>query len=409
MNYNNKRLFSNTLYLYLLTFSRMLLPFFTLPYITRVFSTELYGVLVYIKSIVTYIILFVDFGFLLSATRRIALASNDKRQLGEIIGDTIAEKIVLSLCALLVFSILIYVHPILKSYKLLNILYFFATVTNIFGCDFLFRGLEKMRIIAALTLTIKLVIILLTFTFIVSDKNYLLIPIFEIIGNMLIAIYSLSYIKSMNIIVTITSMQKWISDIRESSVFFLSNLATTSLGALTTIICGCYLNITDVAYWGICMQLLALAKSLYAPIGNSLFPYMVKEKNIKLIRILSFIMVCPIMICSFIVFHHSKLIISILFGHKYCEAGNVLRILLPAFAMSFFSMLYGWPVLGALGKIKETTITTIIASVIQITTIFILILTKYINLYSMAISCCLAETSLFIARYCVYKFEIKLK
>ena len=73
MNTEKKVLFKNTFSLYIMNFAKLIFPLFTLPYLTRVLSTESYGVVTYVKAFVTYIQLVLDFGFLLSATKEIVL------------------------------------------------------------------------------------------------------------------------------------------------------------------------------------------------------------------------------------------------------------------------------------------------------------------------------------------------
>ena len=63
-----KRLFTNTVFLYLLTFSNYLMSFITVPYQTRVLGPDIYGVLGLTASLMIYFQLVIDFGFLLSAT-----------------------------------------------------------------------------------------------------------------------------------------------------------------------------------------------------------------------------------------------------------------------------------------------------------------------------------------------------
>ena len=43
-----------------------------------------------------------------------------------------------------------------------------------------------------------------------------------------------------------------------------------------------------------------------------------------------------------------------------------MRCLVPVLFFSFPAMLFGWPVLGAIGKVKENTKTTISAALVQI-------------------------------------------
>lgn len=69
--------------------AKMLFPLLTLPYLTRVLSTDCYGSVVYVKSVTTYLQLLVDFGFVLSATKSIVQAREDRARQERIMGDVL--------------------------------------------------------------------------------------------------------------------------------------------------------------------------------------------------------------------------------------------------------------------------------------------------------------------------------
>lgn len=61
-------------------------------------------------------------------------------------------------------------------------------------------------------------------------------------------------------------------------------------------------------------------------------------------------------------------------------------------------MLFGWPVLGAISKAKEVTITTILAAVVQITGLAVLIIFSKFTLVSIALVRCFSESVLLSTR-----------
>lgn len=69
--------------------AKMLFPLLTLPYLTRVLSTDCYGSVVYVKSVTTYLQLLVDFGFVLSATKSIVQAREERARQERIMGDVL--------------------------------------------------------------------------------------------------------------------------------------------------------------------------------------------------------------------------------------------------------------------------------------------------------------------------------
>lgn len=402
MRDNKMSFWKNTVSLYLMNIVKLVFPLLTLPYLTRTLSTDAYGVVTYVRALVVYAQLVIDFGFLLSATKKIVFVAESKEKVGRITGDTLAEKGILAICAMLFFVIAVFLIPVLNQNRIFSLLYLLSVLVTIFMFDFMFRGLEKMHLVAIPYIAAKSITTFLTLMMIHGDGELLLIPALEVMGNVVAVIISFYFVRKLEVRISFSSFHQWLKDLKESFVYFISNFATTVFGALTTVIAGFYLSMSNIAFWGICMQILSAAKAMYNPITNSLYPHMLREKDIKVIKKINVIMIIPMVIGSTIVIFASKTVMQIIGGDKYIAAGNVLRVLLPAFIFSFYSMLYGWPVLGVIGKIKETMTTTIIAAVVQVCGLVILILSNRFSLYGLAISCSFSEIMLFFTRYFVY-------
>ncbi|OJF73032.1 sugar isomerase [Streptococcus bovimastitidis] len=273
-----------------------------------------------------------------------------------------------------------------------------SSLVTIFIPDFLFRGLEKMEYVTYPFVVSKTIVLALTFVLIKGNSDFLLIPILEIVGNSLAAVISIFFIYKQKIQIQFDDYRVWFSDIKESSVYFFSNFATTIFGALTTLIVGIYMGKVEIAYWSVCMQIVAAAKSMYNPIVNSIYPHMLKTLDWKLIKKLSKLFAIPITIGSLIVLFFGNTIMSIIGGSDFYAAGDVLKFLIPVFVVSFYSMLIGWPVLGARGLVKETTLTTVISAVIQVLGIVILIVFHKFELIALAICCDISEIYLLVSR-----------
>ena len=392
----------NTSSLYILNIVKLLFPLLTLPYLTRVLSLDAYGMVTYVKALIAYVQLVIDFGFMLSATKNIVNACANPSKIGRIVGDTLAEKIFLSIISILIYSILMWQIPIMRENILFSVLYLLATVTNIFIFDFLFRGIEKMHAVAIPYVVSKTIITILTFIVVKDDSSILWIPILEGVGNLVAAVVSYGFLHHYGIKLSFSDLPVWVKDLKESSIYFLSNFATTIFGVFTTVISGFYLQSQEIAFWGIAMQLLSAAKSLYNPIANSLYPHMIRTKDIQSVKKINRIMLVLIIFGVLIVLFFSNQILSIIGGEKYTISADFLKYLLPAFVASFYSMIYGWPVLGAIDKVKETTMTTILASIIQILGLGIFILSDNFSLVTLAICSSMSEVVLWISRYLIY-------
>ena len=392
----------NTSSLYILNIVKLLFPLLTLPYLTRVLSLDAYGMVTYVKALIAYVQLVIDFGFMLSATKNIVNACANPSKIGRIVGDTLAEKIFLSIISILIYSILMWQIPIMRENILFSVLYLLATVTNIFIFDFLFRGIEKMHAVAIPYVVSKTIITILTFIVVKDDSSILWIPILEGVGNLVAAVVSYGFLHHYGIKLSFSDLPVWVKDLKESSIYFLSNFATTIFGVFTTVISGFYLQSQEIAFWGIALQLLSAAKSLYNPIANSLYPHMIRTKDIQSVKKINRIMLVLIIFGVLIVLFFSNQILSIIGGEKYTISADFLKYLLPGFVASFYSMIYGWPVLGAIDKVKETTMTTILASIIQILGLGIFILSDNFSLVTLAICSSMSEVVLWISRYLIY-------
>ena len=398
----NNNMINNTIMLYLMTIAKIIFPLITLPYLTRILSVDNYGVVSFVKSYMVYIQLVVDFGFSLSSVKDIVEANNDKKSIGIITGQTILAKLILSAISLIATLILCPFIPLLGNNLLYTLLSYFVIVLSSFLMDFLFQGIEKMHVMTISFVIMKLISTSLTLVLVKSDLDILWIPMLDIISSIIAIIFTLREVHKYKIPIKIKTLKKSIELIKESSVYFISNFATTAFGALNTLLIGIAMDSTQVAYWSVALQLIAAVNAMYSPIVNGIYPQMVREKSLLLIKKILYIFM-PIVIVGCIVFFISaKFIVLIVSGEEYLYSVTILRYLIPILLISFPVMVTGWPTLGAIGKAKETTITTTVTAVAQVLGLIVLMLINKFTLINVAILRCLTELLMLIlrVRYC---------
>ena len=399
----NKNIVNNTIMLMIFNIAKIVFPFITLPYLTRILTTDSYGIVAYVKTVMSYMQIFVDFGFVLSATKDIVKCREDKNEMERVIGDTMVARVILGGLGFVVVLILSLALPILRTNILYTMLSYVAVFLSIFLMDFLFRGLERMHVITIRFIVMKIISTILTFVLIKSDQNLILIPILDIVST-LVAILMVWYeIGKMQLKLKFSGMKKVISTLKDSFVYFLSNVAATSLNALSTIIIGIYTSPTEVAYWSLCMQIIGSITACYNPISDGIYPEMIKTKNTAIIKkVLKIFMPIVLAGCIFSYFF-ANIGFMILGGEKYSNAVPVFRLLIPTLFFGFPAIIFGWPALGAIGKAKETTTTTIIAISVYIIFVIGLIVTKSFTITNIAIGRSITEMVLFGTRYLFYK------
>ena len=179
-----KQLAKNTGSLFLFHIAKILFPFIVLPYLTRTMSTEAYGVVAYVKTVMTYMQVIVDFGFTLSATKDIVKAREDRTEMSFVIGDTLLAKLMLGAAGGAGLLILLGSLPLLRENPAYTLLSYGAVLESIFLLDFLFRGLEIMHVITIRFLVMKTISTGLTFCMVKSDADMLWIPVLDILGSL---------------------------------------------------------------------------------------------------------------------------------------------------------------------------------------------------------------------------------
>ncbi len=376
---------NNTAMLYLMIAGKLIFPLLTLPYLTRILSEPAYGVVSYVKSCMIYMQLLVDFGFLQSTVKDIVRAKNGE-EIGLIAGHTFVAKFILVLFAAAATLIMTLCIKGLRDNTVYTALSFVSVAVSVLLADFLFRGIEKMHIVSLVYVVMKGTATALTFVFVRGDGDLLWIPALDIIGTACAVVITWIVIFKLKIKVRFCSLKRSFSMLKESFGYFISDIATTAFGALNTIMIGIFItDMAQVAHWSVCMQIMSAIQTLYTPINQGVYPQMVRGKSLGLIHKVMLIFMPIVIVGCAICFIFAKFALTIVGGEKYAEAYVVFRCLIPVLLFSFPGMLYGWPALGAIDKVKQTSMTTIVTAVVQVAGLLFLAVIGKFTLVNLAI------------------------
>lgn len=400
-NYKS-RIVKNVSMLFLLDIATKIFPLITLPYLTRVLSIETYGVVAYVKACMEYMQLIVDFGFMLSGTKDIALVHGNQDEVNREIGNIFVARLILCCVAFGVLILLILFIPILQQNVLYTILSFLTVFLTIFLMDFYFRGIEKMEIITIRFVVMRGISTFLTFFAVKSDDDILWIPVLSIIGSLAAIMLVWFQLKKLNAKIRPEGLKPALRKLKDSAMYFASNMATTAFGALNTLLVGIFLDPVSIAFWTICIQITSAIQSFYTPLISGIYPQMMLTKKRSIIQKVVKIFLPLIALGCVFTFFVAEDALLIIGGQKYTDAAYLLRLLTPVMFLGFLSMIYGWPTLGAINKQKQVTATTIISAVFQVLSLLALIGLNCFNLIAIAIVRCITELILFASRFWVY-------
>lgn len=187
---NNRKELVDSLYLVLLQGVNKLLPLFVLPYLLAVLGAEGYALVGFSLALVQFAVLFVDFGFDLSATKRVALVRNDRKALTRVFWSVVAAKSLLLLVALPMTLLPVWLIPAYQPYFKATLCTLPMAVGSAFTFMWMFQGVGRVRHIAIINTLSKFILLPLIFIFVHSEADSALAAFLQASVYLLTAIVS---------------------------------------------------------------------------------------------------------------------------------------------------------------------------------------------------------------------------
>ncbi|MGE5848175.1 MAG: oligosaccharide flippase family protein, partial [Ignavibacteria bacterium] len=186
-----KKIFRNFFSLNLVQLSNIIFPLVILPYVVRVIGVEKFGLISFVQSFIMYFVIISDYGFNLAGTREISVNRNDAGRLSEIFSAVLLVKIFIGILCVSVVSILVCTFDIFKA----NWMLYMISTGIIFGSilfpQWLFQGMEKMELIPAVNIPVKIVQLLLIFLIVKQEEDYILYLFLLSAAQLVIGIFGL--------------------------------------------------------------------------------------------------------------------------------------------------------------------------------------------------------------------------
>ncbi len=411
---NGKRgvLLKNTLMLYILQFSTYFFSFIVVPYETRVLGPVVFGLLGAATAAMVYFQNIIDFGFILSGTADVALHKEDKKYLSRLFTSITLAKLLLALICAFVLLGLCRLISVWGDHTGFYFLFFISIFLGSLMPDYLYRGLEQMEVITVRAVCIKAFFTVMIFVLLKDASQYWLIPVLNIIGNGVAFLCVYAHLKrKMGITFCLVSVKHVGKALRDSMPFFFSRVATTVYTATNTVV----LNIISgtgavTGYYTSADKLITTAKSGMSPISDSMYPYMVKNRDFKLVK-KTLMLLMPIIILGCVVVGViARPLCAWFFGAAFADSADVLRVMLPVVVVILPSYILGFPTLSPMGLAKHANYSTIFGSVFYVCMILVLFATNHVSMITLGALTSATEILIFLYRLivvCHYRERMK--
>ena len=396
----NNAFAKNTAFQYVLQAAKYLFPFITIPYLTRVLGPDIYAVRAYILAAMTFMQVFLDYGFNSYGIRAVAKAVDDPGKIRVEMSAIMASRLCLCVVGAVVLVPITMCIPIMAQYPAYVAIAYVCVCFKATLPDFIFTGLEDMGIITYRFVVAQAVSTVLIIVLVHGPEDLLLVPAFEALAAFIAFVWSWENVLVKRAIKPVKiTLAKLKAVFSESTVFFLSNAATTIFTCLTTLMIGIFIqDPAEISYWSLAMTAVQAIQSLYTPITNSLYPHMCKRQDFALFKKLMIAGMIAVTIGSIAFAMLSEVVMLVLGGEEYLAGSYVIAMVTPVIFFSYPAMLVGFPVLAAVGQTKQLTASSVISALFHIAGLFVLAAGGWFTLVNVVVLRCCTEGVLLLMR-----------
>ena len=379
-----------------------ILPVLVLPYLIRVIGPEKFGLIAFAQALIQYLMIFTDYGFSLSATRKISLCRHDREKVCMIFSSVMTIKILLAFVSFIILLLLITLIPKFKNDWPVFILSFGAVIGNTLFPIWFFQGQEKMKFISIINILGGVIYTLSIFIFIKAPQDFILVPVLNSAFFLATGIFAL-YIafKKFNLEFIFQGYSDILTEMKTGWNIFISIVSVNAYTATRVFAVGLLTNNTLTGYYAIAERIAnafqtfpleSFSQAIY-PRLNSIYAKN-KRRAFKIMKRVQssismiFILVIPVAVIF------SPFIVKIICGREYWQVTYSLRLLLIGVllvVMNIFRIQF----LLVSGRPKEYSQIHIRAAVIGLPLIFISIF--YFSYLGAAIATILIEAGVLLA------------
>jgi len=161
----------NIIALYGVQVGRKIIPLITIPYLARVLGAAGWGEVAFVTSASEFLVLFIEFGFNLSATREVARNRDCPKTCGEIMSGVLGAQALLAIVGVMVALIAAPWIPILRDHRAMVAGGLVYGVTQGLAPLWFFQGLERLKLSSALEISGKIAQLFAMFLIVRSPED----------------------------------------------------------------------------------------------------------------------------------------------------------------------------------------------------------------------------------------------
>ncbi|MHA2182876.1 MAG: oligosaccharide flippase family protein, partial [Promethearchaeota archaeon] len=189
-----QKLFENFLSLSVLQGLSFIVELITFPYLTQTLGADYYGLISFALSFILFLQVLTEYGFNHSGTRAISKNRDNQERIHSIYSSISIVKTILSGGCLISILIIVNLFDQFRQDSIVFLLLFGLIIQSILSPVWFFRGIEKMKYITIIGFLGKVFLLILIFTFINTESDYVLYSFFIFLSSVFIGIITQVFI-----------------------------------------------------------------------------------------------------------------------------------------------------------------------------------------------------------------------
>lgn len=309
-----------------------LFPLMTLPYLTRVLGPTDWGLLAFAWSFGGYVILLVEFGFNLSATREVSLYRNDLNRLADLLAGVLGSKMLLAACVIGSTLLVQRWVPSFQEHPALLWSSVFWALAHAFSPIWYYHGLERMRLVGTLDILAKALATAGIFLLVSSPNDgwkVLTLQGLASFGSTVVAL-ALAY---REVPFRFPSWSLVWEALQAGWTMFISRSAVSLYTVGNAFILGLFAPPQVVGYYAGAEKISTAFLGLLRPVNQALYPrlsYLADHARVeaaRLARLVTVLMSIGGVLMGSLIFLLAPLLVRTMLGEQFDPAVSVLRVL----------------------------------------------------------------------------------
>ncbi len=348
---NTRTLTKNFSALAILQVLRYLIPIIVLPYVTPIIGLEHFGEIAIANSFTLIVQVFVNYSFGFMGARDIARYRDDKDKVSEIVSTTVFSYVLLYFIMILLSTSLIFVIPRFRIIWPVIAISLVVPLVSALVCEWFFQGIEQMQNITIVNVLSRVVFIILVFVFIKKKEDYLLYPLFNALGFVIAAIYSIIVIVfKYKCKINKPALNSIVAYIKQGKDLFLNQSCVTLLNKMPNIFLGILSGSASAGLYDAAFRLQDAGYHAVDTLNRTFFPFLARRMDKhNAYRRINYVFATVI---SVLLFAFAPFLVKLLYAQEFAPAVFLLRILAVSVLFLGISSAYGVNHLLLIGKEK---------------------------------------------------------